>query len=129
MYRKYVGKECCLNRSCIGERILGQVVKELCKFSNNDTNPNLDLNVPSGRPSIFYFEHWIKDHCGWVAKILGNYPAGMSMGWKVLGDARGKCKDTVPEWHKRNLVTLVPLFRRFCQKTTVYNHIMTCVLR
>ena len=24
----------------------------------------------------------------------------------MLGDVRGQCPDTVPEWHKRNLVTL-----------------------
>src|SRR6218665_1006076 len=39
--------------------------------------------------------------------LLRNCPGGMSRGREMLGDVRGQCPDTVQEWHKRNLVTLV----------------------
>jgi len=42
-----------------------------------------------------------------VGNVPGNCPGGMSRGREMLGDVRGQCLDTVPEWHKRNLVTLI----------------------
>ncbi len=50
--------------------------------------------------------HWINDQRGRVGNVLWNCPGGISRGREVLrdlGDVRGKCPDTVPEWHKRNL--------------------------
>jgi len=47
------------------------------------------------------FEQWVTDQLG-VGNVLG---------WRnvqregSVGDVRGKCPDTVPEWHTRNLVT------------------------
>src|SRR6218665_343477 len=38
--------------------------------------------------------------------VLEEYPWGGKC-WGYLGDVRGKWPDTIPEWHKRNLVTLV----------------------
>src|SRR6218665_2876024 len=55
--------------------------------------------------------HWFNYQRGWVGNDRGNCPGGTSRGSEVfgyLGDVRDKCPDTVPEWHKRNLVTLAP---------------------
>src|SRR6218665_1814769 len=63
----------------------------------------LDLNKK------VWFVHWINDQRGRVGNVIWNCSGGISRGRKMLedlGDVRGKCSDTVPEWHMRNLVTL-----------------------
>ena len=63
----------------------------------------LDLNKK------VWFLHWINDQRGRVGNVIWNCSGGISRGrelWRDLEDVRGKWPDTVPEWHKRNLVTL-----------------------
>ena len=45
--------------------------------------------------------HWITAQWGWDMSLE------IVLEMEVLGDVRGKCLDTIPEWRKRNLVTLV----------------------
>jgi len=76
----------------MSERMFGQVVKEWWTFSNDDTNPNHDLNVLSTWPQykglVCGFVYWINDQQGWVGNVLGNYPGGMSKEREVLGCPR-----------------------------------------
>jgi len=73
----------------------------------------LDLNTK------VWFAHWINDQRGWVGNVIWNCPVGIYRGREVLGDlgdVRGKCSNTIPEWHKRNLVTLKHVTNLFFYK-------------
>ena len=71
-----------------------------------------------------------------AGNVLWNYPGGQSRGRELrevlwaLGDVRGKCSDTIPEWHMRNLVTLegtmTKAFTNNCSTRLIHSWSLDC---
>jgi len=72
----------------VGKKILGQVVKELCTFSNDETSPNPDTNLSSQCPTLPQYKNLVcaLGYCSTgVVNVLGNCPGGMSRRWRCWG--------------------------------------------